>query len=68
MKPRLRVKPTEDAPVEIPLENDKNCQGEHCDLRLSVQSVELREAAQLRWEGATKLIRVEVSERVTKYI
>jgi len=32
------------------------------DAILSVQSGELREIAELRWDGATELIRVEVPE------
>jgi len=32
---------------------------------LSVQPLQLSEFAELRWDGATELIRVEVTERAT---
>jgi len=35
------------------------------DATLSVQQLKLREVVELRWDGATKLIRGEVPERVT---
>ena len=35
------------------------------DAILSVQPLQLREVAELRWNGATELIRVEVPERAT---
>jgi len=35
------------------------------DAILSVQLLQLREVAELRWDGATELIRGEVPERAT---
>jgi len=35
------------------------------DAILSVQHLQHREAAELRWDGASKLIRVEVPDRAT---
>jgi len=35
------------------------------DAILSVQPSELREVAELRWDAATELIRIEVPERET---
>jgi len=35
------------------------------DATLNVQNGEHREVAELRWNGATKLIRVEAPERAT---
>ena len=35
------------------------------DATLSVQIDEHREAAELRWDGATEIIRVELPERAT---
>jgi len=35
------------------------------DAILSVQLLQLREVAELRWDGATELILVEVPERAT---
>jgi len=32
---------------------------------LSVQQLQLREVAELRWDGASELIQVEVPEKVT---
>jgi len=35
------------------------------DAILSVQLLQLREVGELRWDGATELIRVDVPERAT---
>jgi len=35
------------------------------DVTLRVQHLQLREVAELRWDGATELIRVEAPDRAT---